>query len=196
MVRYPWSPSPNFVYKSMYPLVSTLLLEKATICSSIGTIVSLAKHNRFNVFQYRMSTELPWSTNVFSTTKFATSMVITIGSSYSRSMPWKSFTVNVMLAILRRLRQLIMLTLWITLKCLLRVNYVVLPPPNPLDMVLIMAQARAPWCLGASFSRSFRPHSAFSFQTSVSWVSLPRDFVSRSAIRAWLALLMLCNIVL
>jgi len=55
----PQSPSPNFVYKSMYPLMSTLLPENPTIFSSMGTIMSSTRPNFLKAFQQRMSTELP-----------------------------------------------------------------------------------------------------------------------------------------
>jgi len=83
-----------------------------------------------------MLTEFPLSTNIFITAKLITSIVITIGSSWSGSIVLKFSLVNV---ISDKILLWITLMDWMTLKCLFLNEHVVPPPTNPLVMVIITA---------------------------------------------------------
>ena len=89
------------------------------------------------VFQYRISTELPWSIRVFMMTKLATSMVTTIGSSCLGFMFLKSAFVK---SIGGRSLLLLLLMEYTELtaqRCLFREDDVVPPPAKPPAIVFI-----------------------------------------------------------
>jgi len=80
-------PSPKVVWRSIYPLVGTLLPENPYMGLFWGVRSARGICSLLKLFQYRMSMELPWLISTFFTAKFSTSMVMTIGSSWLGSVP-------------------------------------------------------------------------------------------------------------
>jgi len=66
-------PSPNVVWRSMYPLVGTLSPKNLYMGSLWGVRSARGISSLLKVFQYMISTEIPWSIRTFFTTKFSTS---------------------------------------------------------------------------------------------------------------------------
>ena len=131
-------PSPNVVWRSIYPLVGTLSPEKPYIGSLWGVRSAKGICSLLKVFQYKISTKLPWSTSTFLTAKFSTSIVMTMGSSWLGSVPWKSESEKVMGGILLIVLPATACTDWTALRCLFLDEDDLPPPANPLDMVLIV----------------------------------------------------------
>ena len=131
--------------------MSTLSHEKPTICSAIGTIASSENPSFWNVFQYNMLTELSWSTSVFIIAKFTTSTVISIGSSWSGSIPLQSTSEKVMGGMLHCHHRLTEWADWIALKCHFQVEYEAPPPPNP--KILLMTTRRGSTCRSGTCGR-------------------------------------------
>ena len=89
------------------------------------------------VFQYKISTELPWSIRIFMMTKLATSMVTTIGSSCFRFMFLKSEFVKSMGGRSLLLLLLMEYTELTARRCLFREDDVVPPPTKPPAIVFM-----------------------------------------------------------
>jgi len=117
-----------------------------------------------------MSIELPWSTRVFITAKFSISMVMTMESSWARSMPLKSASVNVMEGIVLHNGIVTTFTTCTALKCFL-LAVVHFPPTNPPAMVLITPLRDRFWgrCYVLSLARCRR--SGLSSPLVLSWPS-------------------------
>ena len=101
------------------------------------------------VFEYNMSTELPWSTRVFLIVKLSISTYIIIGLSCVGSIPLKSSSVNVIGGILGRAET--RFNWWTARRCFLRALLELPPPANPPAMVLITSRPlRVSACGGSS----------------------------------------------
>jgi len=74
----------------------------------------------------------------FFTAKLSTSTVMTMGSSWLGSVPWKSESENVMGGILLCVLPDTVCTSWIALRCFFLEEEDLPPPTNPPDIVLIV----------------------------------------------------------
>ena len=115
----------------MNPLVYTRSPKYSTIYSSYGWISNFGILIFLKVIQYRISTELPWSTKTLVMVNLSISSVITMGSSWAESIAVKSSSMNVIQGILSRL---LVDTKWTdrtTQKCFFRVELEHSPPTKP-----------------------------------------------------------------
>jgi len=87
---------------------------------------------------HKMSTELPWSMRTFFTAKFSTSTIMTMGSSWLRSVPWKSEYENVIGDILLCELPNIACTDWAALRFFFPKEDDLPPPTNPSEIVFIV----------------------------------------------------------
>ena len=110
------------------------------------------------VFQYNMSTELPWSIIVFMMTKLVTSIVTTMGSSCLGFMFLKSAFVKSIGGRSLLLLLLMEYTKLTARKCLFREDEVVPPLRNPRILCLLL-----PYGHGSSEVPSFSAFSSSSF---------------------------------
>ena len=106
--------------------------------SSYGISSSAGIWSCWKVFQYMISTELPWSISTFFTAKFSSSMVMTTGSSWLGSTPWKSESLKVIGGILLLGPLQMAWTDRTALRCFFLEEEEHPPPAKPPDMVFIV----------------------------------------------------------
>lgn len=121
----------------MYPYESIHSLENLTIWSWWGWISFLDIYSFLKVFQYSMSIELPWSTNVFIIAKFFALVVMTMGSFWVGLMSLKSTSIKIIEGILRWVEDVTTFTDCTAQRCHFLVEFNAPPTVNPPTVVLM-----------------------------------------------------------